>query len=481
MSISNGTVSELFDDGSVIIRVLSNVLTRLIDVNLKSHTGQHFVTKFQSSYAPGITVIAYLERIRKYARCSDSCFIVALIYIDRIIEIRNVVLTALNVHRILITSVLVAAKFFDDEFYNNAFYAKLGGVPAWEMNSLELEFLHLVNFSLYVKADCFSKYHRELLNYRNFIDVPHMNTLLSQITTNSTLCNPLQSTAAILVSSDLANWSSNYALKINENISNNNHFGNNINNINHPNNLYNNNQNDDQTIYFDNGIISNNTPYLNTMRNINIHAEVEVEAKISCASQITSSHISSHHQPSHHIITHAPSTYPSYSTLYTHDNNNYMDCINNNNNNNNSTLNIPYIHEIYPTATGSFPYNDNNKSNLNNSNLNNSNLNNNIPSHMSSSDIIVNHSLNGTLNGMVNNNDHLCKYYTVSGYTPANNINEYNMNTSHVQTQLLQQQQQHQQREHVYIHSRNMNGPGSMGMGNEIITTNNNNTGKNLF
>eukprot|EP01036_Dinobryon_divergens_P009416 gene9416-12589_t len=93
MSISNGTVSELFDDGSVIIRVLSNVLTRLIDVNLKSHTGQHFVTKFQSSYAPGITVIAYLERIRKYARCSDSCFIVALIYIDRIIEIRNVVLT----------------------------------------------------------------------------------------------------------------------------------------------------------------------------------------------------------------------------------------------------------------------------------------------------------------------------------------------------------------------------------------------------
>ena len=44
----------------------------------------------------------------------------------------------------LVDSCLISAKFFDDEFYNNAFYAKLGGVPAWEMNALELEFLHLV-------------------------------------------------------------------------------------------------------------------------------------------------------------------------------------------------------------------------------------------------------------------------------------------------------------------------------------------------
>ena len=37
-----------------------------------------------------MTVHAYLERIKKYARCSDSCFVVALIYIDRLIETQNV-------------------------------------------------------------------------------------------------------------------------------------------------------------------------------------------------------------------------------------------------------------------------------------------------------------------------------------------------------------------------------------------------------
>lgn len=154
-----------FGDGDAIIKVLSKVLNKLIEVNLKSNNEQSIVTKFQSSYAPDISVLGYLERIRKYARCSDACFIVALIYIDRIIEIRNVVLTALNIHRILITSVLISAKFFDDEFFNNAFFAKLGGVSIWEMNSLELEFLHLVNFTLFVTTETYDRYHMELRKY----------------------------------------------------------------------------------------------------------------------------------------------------------------------------------------------------------------------------------------------------------------------------------------------------------------------------
>lgn len=100
---SNFSLTGSFEDIGSIIRVLSAVLTQLIDVNQKSNNRSHFVTKFQSSYAPNITIQAYLERINKYAKCSPNCFIVALIYIDRLIEMRNVVLTSLNVHRILIT------------------------------------------------------------------------------------------------------------------------------------------------------------------------------------------------------------------------------------------------------------------------------------------------------------------------------------------------------------------------------------------
>lgn len=45
---------------------------------------------------------------------------------------------------------MLAAKFFDDQYFNNAYYAKVGGVPCHEINSLEVEFLFMINFSLFV-------------------------------------------------------------------------------------------------------------------------------------------------------------------------------------------------------------------------------------------------------------------------------------------------------------------------------------------
>lgn len=69
-------------------------------------------------------------------------------------------------------SVLVAAKFFDDHFYNNAYYARVGGVPSTEMNSLEVEFLMCMNYSLFVNEDTYDKYRRELTNYAHSAIVP---------------------------------------------------------------------------------------------------------------------------------------------------------------------------------------------------------------------------------------------------------------------------------------------------------------------
>ena len=67
---------------------------------------------------------------------------------------------------------MLSAKFFDDLFYNNAFYAKLGGVTVVEINSLELELLSLINFSLYVSSDQYDKYQCELQSYASSVNVP---------------------------------------------------------------------------------------------------------------------------------------------------------------------------------------------------------------------------------------------------------------------------------------------------------------------
>lgn len=160
-------------EGKIIIRVLAAVLERLVCANTplsKSDPGQ--VTKFHALKAPGIGILQYLERIHKYASCSTECFILALVYIDRLIQRNNFLLTKLNVHRVVITSILLAAKFFDDAYYNNAYYAKVGGVLVSEMNGLEVEFLFRINFSLHISPEVYKKYHDELISHAMGSNVP---------------------------------------------------------------------------------------------------------------------------------------------------------------------------------------------------------------------------------------------------------------------------------------------------------------------
>jgi hypothetical protein len=86
-----------------------------------------------------------------------------LIYIDRLIQRNNFLLTELNVHRVIISAILLAAKFFDDAYYNNAYYSKVGGVLVSEMNGLEVDFLFRINFSLHVTPELFEQYKAELV------------------------------------------------------------------------------------------------------------------------------------------------------------------------------------------------------------------------------------------------------------------------------------------------------------------------------
>mmetsp|Transcript_15003 Transcript_15003/g.30901 ORF Transcript_15003/g.30901 Transcript_15003/m.30901 type:complete len:284 (-) Transcript_15003:465-1316(-) len=159
------TPSELAE-GAAVIKVLAAVLERLVSANGKiAEMDPGVITRFHALKPPSISVLSYLQRIHKYASCSTECFILALIYIDRLIQRNNFLLTELNVHRVVITSIMLAAKFFDDQYFNNAYYAKVGGVPATEMNSLEVEFLFRINFSLHVTPELYNKYHSELVTH----------------------------------------------------------------------------------------------------------------------------------------------------------------------------------------------------------------------------------------------------------------------------------------------------------------------------
>jgi len=106
---------------------------------------------FQSVRLPKVSLSSYASRIHKYFRCTDECFVLCLVYIDRILKWNpDIQVTDLTCHRLLLTGAMVAAKFHDDEYASNEYFARVGGIDTQELNSLEAEFLQRIKWKLYV-------------------------------------------------------------------------------------------------------------------------------------------------------------------------------------------------------------------------------------------------------------------------------------------------------------------------------------------
>lgn len=112
-----------------VLTILSSVLEKLVARNdrlIEEGTSQSSadgagprvgksLSAFHGVRAPSISVAKYLERLYKYSSCSPSCFVVGYVYIDRLLhKYPDSLVVSLNVHRLLVTSVMVASKMLDD-------------------------------------------------------------------------------------------------------------------------------------------------------------------------------------------------------------------------------------------------------------------------------------------------------------------------------------------------------------------------------
>ena len=87
----------------------------------------------------------------------------------------DLAVTSLTIHRLIITAVMLAAKLMDDKYYNNAFYAKIGGITTSELNLMELEMLRMLDFRTFVSH----RQLKELLGRLDAFQVPgHLISVL---------------------------------------------------------------------------------------------------------------------------------------------------------------------------------------------------------------------------------------------------------------------------------------------------------------
>eukprot|EP00826_Nyctotherus_ovalis_P031283 TRINITY_DN2497_c0_g1_i11.p1 TRINITY_DN2497_c0_g1~~TRINITY_DN2497_c0_g1_i11.p1 ORF type:complete len:210 (-),score=32.08 TRINITY_DN2497_c0_g1_i11:219-848(-) len=148
---------------TVLERAVSNMEARELTFDLRK-------TCFDAVKVPSISLRSYLARLHKYANCSDSCFVVAFAYIDRALQNGELAVSGKSIHRIVLLALLLAIKYSDDEYADNQYYSKVGGISLPELNLLESEMLRLLNFDLYVSPQLYSQYLHSLRVFSQKID-----------------------------------------------------------------------------------------------------------------------------------------------------------------------------------------------------------------------------------------------------------------------------------------------------------------------
>uniref|UniRef100_A0A0G4F2T4 Cyclin-like domain-containing protein n=1 Tax=Chromera velia CCMP2878 TaxID=1169474 RepID=A0A0G4F2T4_9ALVE len=144
---------------------LIEAIANLLSAITKADRAPGQVTKFDAVRVPQITVRDYFLRLAQYFQCSPTCHLLALVYVDRVVQSsqQGFRVDALNIHRLLVTATMVAAKFYDDKFLSNEFYAQVGGVSTREVNRLESRLLSLLDYRLVVLPPELKIYHDHVM------------------------------------------------------------------------------------------------------------------------------------------------------------------------------------------------------------------------------------------------------------------------------------------------------------------------------
>jgi hypothetical protein len=91
------------------------------------------------------------DRIQRFCPLSTAVYLAASYYLHRLaITDRIIPLTRLNVHRLLLAALRIAAKMLEDLSYPHTRFAKVGGLYDFELSKLEVSFCFLMDFELKV-------------------------------------------------------------------------------------------------------------------------------------------------------------------------------------------------------------------------------------------------------------------------------------------------------------------------------------------
>lgn len=114
------------------IQLLTTLLEKITRTNdrLALENERSNYTCFHARSIPSISIHAYFTRILKYCPCANECLLALLVYFDQMTESAYLQkqpfhIDSYNVHRLIITGLMISSKLYSDVFFTNTRYAKV--------------------------------------------------------------------------------------------------------------------------------------------------------------------------------------------------------------------------------------------------------------------------------------------------------------------------------------------------------------------
>jgi hypothetical protein len=132
-AISNNTFELGTHPTKDTIKLITSLLEKITQNNDHLNTNKQATssvyTCFHARSKPSISIHAYFTRIVKYCPCANECLIALLVYFDRMtrpqLKIAPLQIDSYNIHRLIITGLMISSKLYSDVFFTNTRYAKV--------------------------------------------------------------------------------------------------------------------------------------------------------------------------------------------------------------------------------------------------------------------------------------------------------------------------------------------------------------------